>query len=429
MSKLTVLALAALAVSASPRLTQANETPRAPEDWLHRVVEEVCGEGLDGLAAQAVLPGAWFLEEVTTPANGSAGRIDQRFAIPNGELRLSSFMGDGGLRRFNAEIHESAEATFLPLFQVQTDGNCRPIAARRIVREGPERIMLDQLDEDFETLRWRETLQVPWPAAPFGKRHKGPVVALVDSGLAYDLPLFSSRLARGTDGTPSGFDFWDLDPLPYDGDTARNLFQPIRHGTPVASVIAREAPEALLAPFRYPRPDMQRMGDLIEAAAKAGARLLSISLGSAKREDWQNFEAAMRAHPEMLAIVSAGNDGRDVDAEPLWPGGLDLDNMIVVTSSDGFGRLADGSNWGANSVDLMVPAENIPVTDFRGSESRASGTSYAVPRVTALAARLLLAEPDLSTEALKQRIFARAVAPNERQPVVAKGFIIDPDRD
>jgi len=51
-------------------------------------------------------------------------------------------------------------------------------------------------------------------------------------------------------------------------------------------------------------------------------------------------------HGDMLFIVSAGDDGLDIDAEPLYPAAFGLPNMIVVTSSDDFGRLAEGANRG-----------------------------------------------------------------------------------
>jgi hypothetical protein len=104
--------------------------------------------------------------------------------------------------------------------------------------------------------------------------------------------------------------------------------------------------------------------------------------------------------------------------------------MIVVTSADAFGRLAEGSNWGPISVDVMLPAENVSVVDFRGANGVASGSSYAVPRLAALAARLLDGNPDLEAAALKRRILDRAVpSPYEREDVVAAGWIPDPASD
>ena len=161
-------------------------------------------------------------------------------------------------------------------------------------------------------------MQAPWPP---GRTAKGVRVALIDSGLAYDLPIYRDRLARDSDGNPLGYDFWDLDRWPYDGDVARGPFLPIRHGSAVASVLVREAPAAALIPLRYPRPDMSRMADVIEHAAAVGARIIAMPLGSRKAGDWTRFETAARAHPELLIIASAGNDGQRSRQDTAVAGG------------------------------------------------------------------------------------------------------------
>ncbi len=139
-------------------------------------------------------------------------------------------------------------------------------------------------------------------------------MAFVDSGLAYDLPLFRDRLARDDGGAPIGYDFWDMDPWPYDGDTSRGAFLPVRHGTAVASVFAREAPSAALVPFRYPRPDMSRMADIVARTLDDDIRILAMPLGSNSEKDWTDFAEALKDQ-NILAIVSAGNNGRDIDAQ------------------------------------------------------------------------------------------------------------------
>jgi subtilisin family serine protease len=192
----------------------------------------------------------------------------------------------------------------------------------------------------------------------------------------------------------------------------------------------KEAPGLRLLPLRYPRPDLARLTEAVEIAAAAGAKIVAMPLGSRAADDWAPFAAAAAAHPEMLFVVSAGNDGRDIDTAPVYPAGLTLDNMVVVTSSDDFGRLAEGSNWGRVSVDLMVPAEGLEVTDYRGARDTASGSSFAVPRVAALAARLLEAHPDWTAVELKQALFARAVPPLVRSgSPVAVGWIPNPADD
>ena len=404
------------------------DEPTTPRGWLLLAVDRLCAAGpLPGVEAERRLPGAWLLDERARGPGGQTVALEQVFALPgSGELRLLRLQPGGQLRRFTAEYHSLDDHRTRAQLQAVAGGDCDIFAGRRLTYREGRPAGLDQLEGDLETVRWHETLEAPWPE---GRDPGGPRVALVDSGLAYDLPLYRDRLARGADGTPLGYDFWDLDPLPYDGDFGRSAFQPIRHGSAVASVLVREAPTAAIIPYRYPRPDMTRLEPLIEQAAASGARILAMPLGSRDPEDWTAFASALTAHPQLLAIVSAGNDGRDLDREPLWPAALDLPNLVVVTSADGFGRLAPGANWGAGSVDLMVPAENLEVRDFRGAAGRASGSSYAVPRVAALAARLLAANPELETPDLKAALFARAVASPYEENVVAAGWIPDPATD
>lgn len=415
----------ALSTLATAALSQDTEDIR---DWVALAIERVCTDpDMDGLAAQNALPGSWLLEETRQPATGSPGRVSMRFALPGGaELTLQLRLVSGALRQFRASVAEQNGQRPDPRFLAIADGSCMVRSAREIRAGKQPWIFLDQLDGDLETLRWTETLQAPWPP---GEDSGGVRIGLVDSGLAYDLPLFSGRLARTGDGTPAGYDFWDLDAWPYDGDTSRGAFLPIRHGTAVASIVAREAPDAALVPYRYPRPDMTRMADLVGHALANGVKILAMPLGSRKEADWEAFSAALKDQ-DILAIVSAGNDGRDIDKVPVYPAALNLDNILTVTSADAFGRLAQGSNWGAASVDLMLPAENVEVTDFRGASGVASGSSYAVPRLAALAARLLAADPDLTALELKDRILDRAVpSPFEQDRVVSAGWIPDPEAD
>lgn len=415
-----VLAAAVAAPHASSAEGNGNEAR-----WVRLAVERLCPlPGLAGLDALNALPGSWLVDESRYPGDRNPRRIAVRLLLPGAdELAVERRQFGGRLRQFRVSYAVRDGDAARPFLQAIADGGCAIRSGRAIRSEGDAWRFLDRLEADLKTIEWTETLQAPWPR---GKDPGGIRVGLVDSGLAYDLPLFRHRLARNGEGMPLGFDYWDLDPWPYDGDVSRGPFLPIRHGTAVASVLAREAPGAALIPFRYPRPDMSRMGDLVARAAAAGTRILAMPLGSRKPGDWRAFERALRGR-DILAVVSAGNDGRDIDREPVYPAALDLENILTVTSSDGFGRLAPGSNWGRAKVDVMLPAENLETVDFRGASGRASGSSYAVPRLAALAARMLAREPGLNATHLKSRILACAApSPYEREGVVAAGWIPDP---
>ena len=265
------------------------------------------------------------------------------------------------------------------------------------------------------------------PPVPQGRDPGGVAVALIDSGIAYDLPEVSKRLARDKAGCLLGYDFQDNDRRPQDLVPGSRPERPRRHGTAVASIIVLEAPKARLAPFRYRTRDFAVFADVVAAIAKGPARIVNMPLGGYRAEDWRNFEAAARAHPELLFIISAGNDGRNIDEAPIYPAGFGLPNALVVTSTDDFGRYPAESNWGPQTVDLSVPGENRQVFDHRGVTGRASGTSYAVPRVTALAARLSAAHPDWSAAKLKSEILALAGPnPATRTKRTRHGWIANP---
>lgn len=420
----TVLATAAAAdddgIDSARTILQAAAGALCPDGILDPAAPGTrLGGALDGFSLAKVddrgPPDAWALRELTLedPARDLA-------------LRVSAAGSPAGLRRVTFELRDLA--TQRPRMVLLAGGDCAPQHARAIrYGDGGTALELVHYEADLVTVQAVEPLNPPLPE---GRDPGGVTVVHIDSGVNYRLPQIAARLARDEDGRFLGRDLWDGDGRPYDGDTGRSPFFPIRHGTPVASLLVQEAPEVRLLPIRYPRPDMTRMAEAVAIAAAAGARIVALPMGSRDPDDWAAFAEAAQAHPEILFVVSAGNDGRDIDAVPLYPASLPLDNMVVVTSADSFGRLADGSNWGRASVDLMVPAEGLEVTDYRGARGTASGSSFAVPRVAALAARLLVANPDWVTATLKRALFTRAAPPMERgTPRVAVGWIPNPADD
>lgn len=412
-----LLALAGLAPSAAA----------APADRLAATLSALCRTGLDadpgtqaaggtpvGAARDRILAGGGLMRTLELQLEDKSTVTARIFAVAGRVRRvrgeLSGALPSGGEHR--------------PLAAVDLDYRCAPVSGRLIAyRADGSASHLVLLDRDLEPTGAGEPLDPPVPA---GRDPGGVLVGHVDSGVNYLLPAIGGRLARDATGRALGVDFWDLDPRPFDADTGRSPFLPMRHGTAVASVLLREAPAARLLPFRYPRPDMTRMAALVEDAAAKGVRIMMMPLGSRRRADWAGFAEAARRRPEILFVVSAGNEGRDIDREPVFPAALDLDGLLVVTSSGDEGRLAAGSNWGARSVDLMVPAERLAVTGFDGRPARASGSSYAVPRIAALAARLAARNPRWDAAALKRAIRART-RPAPQPGTVGWGWIPEPD--
>jgi len=302
-------------------------------------------------------------------------------------IHLEYVAPEGQLQRLALQYDERIADRSRPVAMLVSTADCRVHQSRRIIYDGDVPLRIDELAADGSGIAAEHLLNPPMPT---GRDPGGTAVAVIDSGVNYLLPEIKTRLARDADGVPWGFDYWELDSRPFDAHPTHSIFFPQRHGTQTASLLLEEAEVARLVPYRYPRPEMQRMQALIDDVARRGIRIANISMGGERRDQWQAFENAARAQPQILFVVSAGNDGRNIDESPVYPATLPLDNIITVTSADSRGgRPAAGSNWGPNSVDFMVPAENMITTGFDGRARLVSGSSYAAIRVSALVACLL----------------------------------------
>ena len=319
------------------------------------------------------------------------------------------------------------EGQDFPTTQVRAVPPCKIISARQFGRtaDGDEIIISYGTD-----LKVRSTEPQNPPFLMAGQPMQAPsepLLALVDTGVNYNLPMVQKHLALGQDGQLIGYDFWDNDNRPFDKDPRKNAFFPLHHGTTVFSALSQELGDLKAAIYRFPAHNMCRFNDLIDHAENAGVRIVNMSMGSYSQDDWTCFHDGAKQHPHILFVISAGNDGFDIDVNPVFPASFDLENIVVVTSSDLFGRLPPQSNYGRVSVDLMVPAEQVDVFDHRGVFTTASGSSFAAPRVAALAARFLKKNVEASTTDIIDFLKSRAI--NSGSTPVRFGWIPDPSDD
>ena len=258
-------------------------------------------------------------------------------------------------------------------------------------------------------------------------RSSTPLLALIDTGVNYNLPNVQNHLALDSEGQLIGYDFWDDDDRPFDKDPRKNIFFPLHHGTTVFSVLTQNLGGLKTAIYRFPANDMCRFSDLIEHAGRMGARVINLSMGSNSAEDWECFYESAKQHIDILFVVSAGNGGFNIDTNHVFPASFDLENMVVVTSSDLFGHLPRHSNYGIKPVDLMVSAEQVDVFDHRGAYSTTGGSSYAAPMVAALAARFLARNKSATTRDIVTFLESRAIKKGNK--LVKFGWIPDPSDD
>ena len=145
----------------------------------------------------------------------------------------------------------------------------------------------------------------------------------------------------------------------------------------------------------------------IEQAEENGCSICNISLNTDK--DNPELKEIM-SKSKMLFVVSAGNGnprGRNIDIDPSYPASYDLDNMIVVANIKSNGRLNKTSNYG-ECVDIAAPGTEIYNISLDGEYDSGTGTSYAAPIVTGLAAMLYICDSDMTAVQCKKTILCSA---------------------
>ncbi len=99
---------------------------------------------------------------------------------------------------------------------------------------------------------------------------------------------------------------------------------------------------------------------------------------------------------DVLFVTSAGNreNDNDLDTEdnfPHYPSNYDTENMIAVAAANrAVTEMANFSNYGAYTVDFIAKGDSIPFNNMEGSYVPISGTSFAAPHASAVAAYVLI---------------------------------------
>lgn len=191
------------------------------------------------------------------------------------------------------------------------------------------------------------------------------------------------------------------------------------HGTAVASVVADHT-DAIIIPVRIAgaeaRADYTDMIEGVEHVAKLARGspddryVINMSYNN-KPGDYADsvaafFDALVATATDagVLFIASAGNDGVNVDEQPVYPTSVCRPGFLSVAATDEDGELCSFSNYGRRSVDLAAVGEEIVALTPQGEYHPFHGTSFAAPWVASVAAGILEDEPDLPLSALHERL-------------------------
>jgi subtilisin family serine protease len=216
---------------------------------------------------------------------------------------------------------------------------------------------------------------------------KGVRIAIIDSGIEVDHPdLGGLRLLDDLHVIDGGV---QIEVKPGDGSDV------FGHGTAIAAVIQRIAPEAELGSIRVlnetlgSRTAIIREG--VRQAIDRGYHILNCSFGCGLEQHvFQYKEWIDEAYLKGIHIVAACNN--DDFTRPEWPGYFP--SVVTVNMA----RVEDGTIYykPGNLVEFAARGVNIELPWNHHSTKAVTGSSFATPLVAALLARLISIIPKLT---------------------------------
>ena len=175
------------------------------------------------------------------------------------------------------------------------------------------------------------------------------------------------------------------------------------HGTHIASIIfgQHDSPVTGIAPqcrgliipvfadesLKLSQLDLSRA---IEQAVNNGANIINVSAGqltdAGEAEKWLEKAIELCQENNVLLIAATGNDGCECLHVPA-----SLPTVLAVGAMDDQGKPVDFSNWGEayQKQGILAPGKDILGAKPGGGTTRLSGTSFATPIVSGVAALLL----------------------------------------
>lgn len=163
----------------------------------------------------------------------------------------------------------------------------------------------------------------------------------------------------------------------------------------------------------------------IQYAEKMGAKICNLSFSSDKYN--KELENTIN-ESSMLFVVPAGNSlrrGLNIDKKACYPASYDYSNILTVTSINKNGSLSNFANYGEHSVDIAAPGEDIYTTIPGNQYSYVTGTSFAVPYVTAIAGILYSKYPNITSQEVIKIILSASLTNINLDRKVAKCRVLN----
>jgi subtilisin family serine protease len=106
----------------------------------------------------------------------------------------------------------------------------------------------------------------------------------------------------------------------------------------------------------------------------------------------------------MLFVAAAGNSKLNLDTQQEYPAAYTAPNVLTIAATDNKDALASFSSWGVKFAHAGAPGVSIATTSPGASYVLASGTSFAAPVTSGVAALVLAACDTLDPVAVRKAI-------------------------
>lgn len=257
------------------------------------------------------------------------------------------------------------------------------------------------------------------------KNDDSVVVAVVDTGIDYTNDEIKNVIWKNLDETENGS---DSDGNGYTDDTigwnftnsGNNPYDDNGHGTAIAGVLAAaddntgvvgiaSGIDIKLMPVKALDSEGEStMSTLIQGIVYAdnnGADICNCSWGgeSGMADIFNNMIMEnVIAQSDMLFVVAAGNESKNIDRLTYTPASYSEDNLITVGSIEWDGSLSWFSNYGTRKVEMCAPGAAIYTTAVGGGYTCEWGTSFSAPYVAGVAALAKAAAGNIDGKGLKE---------------------------
>ena len=246
------------------------------------------------------------------------------------------------------------------------------------------------------------------------------VVAVLDTGVDYTHNDLTDNMWGGN--AKHGYDFAgdndgnnDNDPMPdtpyddkghYHGTHVAGTIGAIGDNSNGVSGVAQNVQIMAVKVFRpngygYSNDILEGL-DYVSKQIDNGVNVVAINAsyggGGGKPGDSTDQAIQKLGDKGVVFCAAAGNDGKDIDNDPVYPASYSATNIITVAASDQDDKLASFSNYGKKSVEVAAPGTNILSTYPENKYAYLQGTSMATPNVAGNVALLASVNPSSSVD-------------------------------